>query len=80
MDQQQYRSSLWLSETELRDATRRRQPAAQARVLQTWHVPYERRPDGTLLVSRVALDARLQGGMLASAGRTASGLNWTKRA
>jgi hypothetical protein len=47
--------STWLSDAEVADATRRRQPAAQMRVLDSWGVPYRRRPDGTLQVGRAAL-------------------------
>lgn len=53
-------SDLWLSDDELSSATHRRQPAAQARVLDAWGVPYRRRPDGTLLVGRTALEAAMQ--------------------
>jgi hypothetical protein len=53
--------TIWLSDAELRDATHRRQPAAQAKVLADWGVPYQRRPDGTLIVSRVAIEAALAG-------------------
>lgn len=51
--------SLWLSDTELVEATHRRQPARQARVLEDMGVPYRRRPDGTLLVGRAAMEAAL---------------------
>jgi hypothetical protein len=51
--------SLWLSDAEVADATRRRQPAAQARVLTSWGVPYQRRPDGTLQVGRAAMEAAM---------------------
>ena len=36
----------WLSDSEVKDVTHRRQPAAQARVLQSWGVTFRRRPDG----------------------------------
>lgn len=68
---------MWLSDAELADATGRRQFAAQARVLTGWGVPYRRRPDGSLLVSRSAFDATMQGAMVASG--PANGLNWNKR-
>jgi hypothetical protein len=51
--------SLWLSDAEVADATRRRQPAAQARVLTSWGVPYHRRPDGSLQVGRAAMEAAM---------------------
>jgi hypothetical protein len=71
--------STWLSDAEVADATRRRQPAAQARFLDRSGVPYRRRPDGTLLVSRAALDATLAGGRTIAPGRPttpANGLNF----
>jgi hypothetical protein len=51
--------TLWLTDAEVADATRRRQPAAQMRVLDDWGVPYRRRPDGTLQVGRAAMEAAL---------------------
>jgi hypothetical protein len=72
-------STLWLSDDELVDATRRRQPARQARVLADMKVPYQRRPDGTLLVGRAAMEAALTGGSM-GAKPAANGLNWSKRA
>ena len=51
----------WLTDAELIDATHRRQPCAQARALAGMGVPFLRRPDGTLLVSRQALEAALSG-------------------
>ena len=52
----------WLSDSEVKDVTHRRQPAAQARVLQSWGVTFRRRPDGTLLVSREEATSRLAPG------------------
>ncbi|WP_366103024.1 DUF4224 domain-containing protein [Ottowia sp.] len=45
----------WLTELELRDATHRVRPSAQARALQSMGVPFRRRLDGTLLVGREAI-------------------------
>lgn len=72
--------TLWLSDAELVGATHRKQPAAQARVLAAWRVPYQRRPDGSLLVSRQAMEATLAGGTMAGKPAAANGLNWSKRA
>ena len=52
-------STLWLSDAELRDATGRKYPACQAKVLEGWRVPFQRRPDGSLLVGRAAMEAAL---------------------
>ena len=71
----------WLTDAELIDATHRRQFTAQARALQRMGVPFVRRPDGSLLVSRKALDAVLcHGTVLLSAQASTNGLNWSKRA
>lgn len=67
----------WLSDEELEALTRRRQPAAQARVLDGWRVPHVRRPDGSLVVGRAAVVARL-GGPEAPPAPVANGLNWTR--
>lgn len=69
----------WLSDDEVADATRRRQPARQARMLEQMGVPYQRRPDGTLLVGRAAMEAALAGSR-AAAKPAANGLNWSKQA
>lgn len=66
----------WLSDEELIDLTGRRQPAAQARVLDGWRVPHLRRPDGSLVVGRAAIVAMLGGDPETSAPQ-ANGLNWT---
>jgi hypothetical protein len=50
-----------LSDDELVEVTGRTQGAAQARVLDGWRVPYQRRPDGTLQVGRAAMDAAMAG-------------------
>lgn len=68
--------TLWLSDAEVADATRRRQPAAQARFLARLGVPCQRRPDGTLLVSRAALDGALAAGRTMAPGKPANGLNF----
>ncbi len=65
----------WLTDVELREATRRTRPSAQARVLATLGVPYRRRPDGTLLVGRDAMVGALAG---RRAPPTTNGLNWSK--
>lgn len=71
--------SPWLSDAELYEATHRTQPTAQARALTRLGVPSHRRPDGTLLVSRTAVELALQGTMTRKPG-PANGLNWSKRA
>jgi hypothetical protein len=70
--------SAWLSDAEVADATRRRQPAAQARVLKSWGVPYQRRPDGTLQVGRAAMERALLQSTIAPSGQltSANGLNF----
>jgi hypothetical protein len=70
-------SSLWLSDAEVADATRRKYPAAQARVLDGWKVPYQRRPDGTLQVGRAAMEAAMAGGTMARKP-AANGLTWSR--
>jgi hypothetical protein len=70
-------SALWLSDAEVRDATRRKYPAAQARVLDGWRVPYQRRPDGTLQVGRAAMEAAMAGATMAKKP-AANGLNWSR--
>lgn len=71
--------SPWLSDAELMEATHRARPTAQARALERMGVTCHRRPDGTLLVSRSALEAALQGTMARKPG-PANGLNWSNRA
>lgn len=68
----------WLSDAELADATHRKQPSAQARVLTGWGVPYRRRPDGTLLVGRAALDAALAGA--SRPAQASNGIKWSRHA
>lgn len=71
----------WLTDDELREATCRRQPSAQARALQRMGVSFLRRPDGTLLVGRQALEQALSGAPATMANQPASnGLKWRKRA
>lgn len=72
--------SLWLSDAELIGATHRKQPAAQARVLTDWRVPHQRRPDGTVLVSRQAMEEALTSGGTMRRKPAANGLNWSKSA
>lgn len=68
----------WLSDKELADATRLKQPSAQARVLTGWGVPFRRRPDGTLLVGRAAFEAALAGS--SRPAQASNGLNWRRSA
>lgn len=70
--------SPFLSDADLIDATHRIQPSAQARALARIGVPFRRRPDGTLLVSRAALDDVLRGTMPKQG--PANGLTWSKQA
>ncbi len=69
----------WLSDAELRDATHRKQSRAQAAALTRIGVPFKRRPDGTLLVSREAI-ARVLAGDVAPMQAAANGLRWSKQA
>jgi hypothetical protein len=72
--------SAWLSDDELRDATHRRKFSAQATALQRMGVPFVRRPDGSLLVSRQALeDVLRRGSAIVRPQAPANGLNWSKR-
>jgi len=41
---------MFLSDTQVRELTKRQRPAAQARVLVHLGIPFLRRPDGTLVV------------------------------
>jgi Domain of unknown function (DUF4224) len=73
--------SAWLSDDELVEATHRRMFTAQARALERMGVPFVRRPDGSLLVSRQALEDVLQrGSAIVRRQPPANGLNWSKRA
>lgn len=71
--------AVWLSDAELVEATHRRQPARQAKALEEMGVPFQRRPDGTLLVGRAAMEAALAGGTMRGKP-AANGLNWSKMA
>jgi hypothetical protein len=71
-------TTTWLTDEEVADVTRRRQPCAQARVLSGWGVPHRRRPDGTLLVGRAAVEAALTGARQ-QAGAS-NGINWRRQA
>jgi hypothetical protein len=74
-------SSLCLSDDELLEVTRRRQPAAQARILALLGVPYKRRPDGSLVVSPVAVAAALANAPShIPPPPAANGLNWSQSA
>jgi succinate dehydrogenase/fumarate reductase flavoprotein subunit len=72
--------SLWLSDAELVAATHLKQPARQARALEAMGVPFQRRPDGTLLVGRAAMETALAGGGRMGAKPAANGLNWSRQA
>lgn len=71
--------TVWLTDAELVEATHLRQPARQARALEDMGVPFQRRPDGTLLVGRAAMEAALAGGRM-EAKPAANGLNWSRQA
>lgn len=68
----------WLTDAELREATHRRRPLAQARALSAIGVPFKRRPDGTLLVGRDAMASVLSGAGAHVA--SSNGLTWSKHA
>lgn len=68
----------WLTDDELRAATHRRRPLAQARALSAIGVPFKRRPDGTLLVGRDAMASVLSGAGAHVA--SSNGLTWSKQA
>jgi hypothetical protein len=71
----------WLSDDELAEATHRRRFTAQARALERMGVPFVRRPDGSLLVGRDAMEAALsRGGAIVGTQTPANGLTWSKRA
>jgi hypothetical protein len=70
---------LWLSDEEMQRATGRARPSAQARALQRMGVPFQRRPDGSLLVSRAALESALSGSAIVR-HQPANGLNWSRSA
>jgi hypothetical protein len=53
---------LTLSPLELQELTKHRRSDAQARTLKHMGVPFATRPDGSLAVLRVAVEARLGGG------------------
>lgn len=68
-------SSIFLTDDELRDVTHRRNPSAQIRALERIGAPWRRRPDGTLIVGRLALEKALSGEIMPSA-EAANGLAW----
>lgn len=73
--------TIHLTDAELVEITHRRQPCAQARALQRMGVPHLRRPDGTLLVGRTAMESALAGQTATMTDKPASnGLNWRKKA
>jgi len=47
----------WLSAEELIDLTHKERSSAQAKALRAMAIPYFRRPDGSLVVSRRTFDA-----------------------
>jgi hypothetical protein len=70
----------WLTDAELVEVTHRVRPSAQARVLRGIGVGFRPRPDGTLLVSRTALDLALQQNAIVSPRKAANGLTWRNSA
>ncbi len=70
----------WLTDEEVADATRRRRPSRQAEVLRQIGVPFQRRPDGTLLVGRAAIEVALSGVQAARPDTSSNGLNWSRHA
>lgn len=69
----------WLSDEELQELTGKERPAAQARALKALGVPYKPRPDGTLVVGRLAVENALAGAQPLQGGApapTSNGLNW----
>lgn len=48
-----------LTDTELRELTRKQRPSAQARALDFMRIPYMRRHDGSLAVFRAHLDSAI---------------------
>lgn len=71
---------LHLTDAELRDATHLKQPCAQARALSAMGVPYRRRPDGTLVVGRVAYTVALAGQAAMHSVAAANGIRWSRTA
>lgn len=75
-------SLLHLTDEELLSLTHLRRPSAQARALKAMGVPYRPRPDGTLLVGRLAAERALAGPAPIDPQRqaAANGLRWSKTA
>jgi hypothetical protein len=73
---------LHLTDDELLSLTHLRRPSAQARALRAMGVPYRPRPDGTLLVGRLAAERALAGPAPVDPQRqaAANGLRWSKTA
>lgn len=73
---------LHLTDDELLSLTHLRRPSAQARALRVMGVPYRTRPDGTLLVGRIAAERALAGPAPAEPQRqaAANGLRWSRTA
>ena len=73
---------LHLTDEELLSLTHLRRPSAQARALKAMGVPYRPRPDGTLLVGRLAAERALAGPAPVDPQRqaAANGLRWSKTA
>ncbi len=73
---------LHLTDEELLSLTHLRRPSAQARALKAMGVPYRPRPDGTLLVGRLAAERALAGPAPIDPQRqaAANGLRWSKTA
>lgn len=66
---------VFLSDEELFQATHRLRPSAQMRWLSRIGVRAERRPDGTLIVGRLALERALSGESQ-PLSEAANGLSW----
>lgn len=72
------RMTAWLTDAEVVDVTHRRQYRAQGKALERMGVPFKRRPDGSLLVGRAALERALGG--VASEEPASNGLTFSKAA
>lgn len=73
-------TQLHLTDDELLSLTHLRRPSAQARALQVMGVPYRTRPDGTLLVGRIAAERALSAPAPVEPSRlaAANGLRWSR--
>ena len=73
---------LHLTDEELLSLTHLRRPSAQVRALRAMGVPYRTRPDGTLLVGRIAAERALSAPAPVEPQRqaAANGLRWSRTA